>query len=377
MRRRIAETAVFLFAAVLFLLQPVAAEAALTAGDSPNDGGSAILVEWSKEDAAGAESIRILRSESEDGEFEEVGTVPGFETSFKDKRSVLNKTPYYYKIAADFLDGSVLETAAASPAMASVQYFHSGRLNILLGSLLTAFLVMLFIYLAKTGMELYIRPIAGIEAVDEAIGRATEMGKPILYVSGLGSISDIATLAAISILGRVAKKAAEYDTPLLVPCRDPIVMAVQQEVVKEAYLSVNRPDAYREENIFYITDSQFGYVAAVDGIMIREKPATNFYMGMFFAESLLLAETGASTGAIQISGTDMVTQIPFFITSCDYTLIGEELYAAGAYLSAEPLLLGSLKGQDWTKFIIVIMMIVGILASLLGFSGVQDWFITQ
>jgi len=349
----------------------------LTACDQANDGGGAIVLEWSKEDVLDAETVRIFRSESMDGEFEEAGSVPGFEVSFKDNREVLNNTPYYYRIVADLLDGSRVEISTTSPAMASVQYFHLGRLNILIGSLLTSFLVMLFIYKARAGQELYIRPIAGIEAVDEAIGRATEMGKPILYVSGLGSIADIATLAAISILGRVARKAAEYDTPLLVPCRDPIVMTVQQEIVKEAYMSMSRPDAYREENIFYITDSQFGYVAAVDGIMIREKPATNFYMGMFFAESLLLAETGASTGAIQIAGTDMVTQIPFFITSCDYTLIGEELYAAGAYLSGEPLLLGSLKGQDWTKFAIVILVMAGILATFFGFDAVQDWFITQ
>ncbi len=377
MRRRIADALIFLPAIVPILLLPVAASAMLTACDQANDGGGAIVLEWSKEDVLDAETVRIFRSESMDGEFEEAGSVPGFEVSFKDNREVLNNTPYYYRIVADLLDGSRVEISTTSPAMASVQYFHLGRLNILIGSLLTSFLVMLFIYKARAGQELYIRPIAGIEAVDEAIGRATEMGKPILYVSGLGSIADIATLAAISILGRVARKAAEYDTPLLVPCRDPIVMTVQQEIVKEAYMSMSRPDAYREENIFYITDSQFGYVAAVDGIMIREKPATNFYMGMFFAESLLLAETGASTGAIQIAGTDMVTQIPFFITSCDYTLIGEELYAAGAYLSGEPLLLGSLKGQDWTKFAIVILVMAGILATFFGFDAVQDWFITQ
>jgi len=65
--------------------------------------------------------------------------------------------------------------------------------------------------------------------------------------------------------------------------------------------------------------------------MLREKPAANFFMGMFYAESLILAETGNRTGAIQIAGTDADTQLPFFITACDYTLMGEELYAASAY----------------------------------------------
>ena len=59
-------------------------------------------------------------------------------------------------------------------------------------------------------------------------------------------------------------------------------------------------------------------------------------MGKFFAESLLFAETGNSIGAIQIAGTGSQTQIPFFVTACDYTLMGEEFFAASAYLSKEP-----------------------------------------
>ena len=81
--------------------------------------------------------------------------------------------------------------------------------------------------------------------------------------------------------------------------------------------------------------------------MLREKPAAIFLQGTFYAESLILAETGNSVGAIQIAGTDSEHQLPFFIAACDYTLIGEELYAASAYLSREPMLLGSLRGQDW------------------------------
>ena len=78
----------------------------------------------------------------------------------------------------------------------------------------------------------------------------------------------------------------------------------------------------------------------LDGIMVRERPATVFLLGMFYAESLILAETANSVGAIQIAGTDASSQLPFFIAACDYTLIGEELYAASAYMSREPLLLG-------------------------------------
>jgi hypothetical protein len=76
-------------------------------------------------------------------------------------------------------------------------------------------------------------------------------------------------------------------------------------------------------------------------------------------------------GAVQVAGTDSITQLPFFITACDYTLMGEELYAASAYLSKEPMLLGSLRGQDWGKLLVIASLLVGAVLRLLGF----DWFV--
>ncbi len=214
----------------------------------------------------------------------------------------------------------------------------------------------------RKGREYFIRPIAGITHIDEALGRDTEMGKPILYVMGLGTLGDLPTLASMTILGRVAKKAAEYQNRLIVPSADPIVMLVAQETVRSAYIDAGRPDAYNENDIYFITRSQFSYAAAVSGIMMREKTATHFFMGWFAAESLILSEAGAMTGAIQISGTDAVSQLPFFITSCDYTLMGEELYAASAYMSGDPLQISGLKIQDSLKAIYAILMVLGTIA---------------
>jgi len=236
-------------------------------------------------------------------------------------------------------------------------------------------IVALVIPLLKRGGDIYIRPIPAIAAVEEAIGRATEMGKPILFVPGISTIEDVATLAALNILAPTAEKAAQYDSKLIVPNYDPIVFTVTQEVVKEAYLKAGRPDAYSDENVFFLSARQFAYAAAVNGIMMREKPATNFFLGTFYAESLLLAETGNMTGAIQIAGTDMVTQLPFFIVACDYTLIGEELYAAGAYMGGDPKLIGSLKGQDWNKALILLFLLLSAFGYVIygAFKSPADW----
>jgi len=260
----------------------------------------------------------------------------------------------------------IVQILDAGSATTSEQWFNRATANNLILCLIFAAIIMSFILAARRNPNLFIRRIQGLEAVDEAIGRATEMGKPVLHINGLDPLSTLSTIAAVNILGRIARRVANYESDLLVPCFDPVVMTVSQEVVKNAYLEAGRPDAYREENIYFLTDQQFSYVASVCGIMVREKPAANFMLGYFYAESLVLAETGYTTGAIQIAGTDALAQLPFFITTCDYTLIGEELYAASAYLSREPMLLGSLKGQDIGKAFVMLMIILGSIMATVG-----------
>ena len=254
------------------------------------------------------------------------------------------------------------------------RWFDPGKIWIFFAVLLYSATVVYCIYHARSGKELFIRRIPGLEAVDEAIGRATEMGRSIMYILGLGGVSNVATIASMNILSQVAKKTADYETPLRVPCNDPIVMNVVREMVRTAYLNEGRPDAYNEENIFFLTESQFAYAAGVDGMMVRERPAAVFLQGSFFAESLILAETGNSIGAIQIAGTDKEHQLPFFIAACDYTLIGEELYAASAYLSREPMLLGSLKGQDYGKVMIFGAIVIGVILELCGITWMTTVF---
>jgi len=256
-------------------------------------------------------------------------------------------------------------------------WFNTERTNMLVAIILLVLLIVYFIFTAQKGKVYYIRKIAGLAALDDAVGRATEMGKAVLYVPGSQDMDDIQTLAGLSILGHVAEKTAEYDTPIMVPTARSLVMSTAQEVVKEAYLKAGRPDAYKSENVRYLTDDQFGYVAGVDGIMVRERTAANFYMGSFYAESLILAETGHSTGAIQIAGTAMSAQLPFFVAACDYTLIGEELFAASAYLSKEPLQVGSLKGQDMGKLFFLIAIIIGVILETFGIKSFTEWFIIK
>jgi hypothetical protein len=351
----------------------------LRAFDTPNDRGRSITLSW--EAVEGVEGYVVDRTAA-GAEPELLGATAAGETGYLDEAAT-DGVEYAYRVGA-FANADTAWSEPSAGVTSRPQFFNTNRVNILVAMVIFFALVVYFIETARKGKSLFVRRIAGLDAVEEAVGRATEMGKPIVYVPGLGGVSDIATIASINILGEVAKKTAQYDSALLVPNRDPIVYTVLREVVKEAYTKAGRPDAFKSDNVFFITSEQFAYAAAVDGLMVREKPATNFFLGTFWAESLILAETGASTGAIQIAGTDSVFQLPFFITACDYTLIGEELYAASAYLSREPLLLGSLKGQDYGKIIILVLVTVGSVLLLLSkvpalsfFSRIVSFFATS
>lgn len=251
--------------------------------------------------------------------------------------------------------------------------FRADRINALILISLFSAAVLLYTRWAKQGKPLFLRKIPGLDAVEEAVGRATEMGRPVLFIPGIDELDQIETIAGVSILGRVAKITAQYDTPLTVPVRYPLVLAASQEVVEQAYIEMGKRDAYDKDTVRYVAGEQFAFTATVNGYMMRERPATNIYMGAFFAESLLLAETGNAAGSIQIAGTARPEQLPFFIAACDYTLMGEELYAASAYLSREPIMTGGLKGQDFIKILIAASIILGVMLVILGYG---DTFIS-
>lgn len=227
---------------------------------------------------------------------------------------------------------------------------------------------------AKKGKPISIRKIAGLDAIEEAIGRSTEMGRPVHYCPGIGGVGAVEapqTFAGLAILSHVGHLAARFDVPLIVTIRQPEVFPMAEETVRQAYLEEGKGDAYEATNIRFLSSQQFAYAAALFGIMAREKPAANFMMGAFWAEALMLAEVGSEVGALQITGTAALAQVPFFVASSDYTLIGEELFAAAAYLSRDDMQLGSILGQDLAKAIVALLIVVGVVAKTAG----SDYFV--
>ena len=334
----------------------------LVGTDVPNDAGRAVELTWNgsaSEATPGAVTLYLIeRALRPGGPWEPVDSVLMAVHSRTDG-SVRRNTDYYYRITAVGEGGRTPALSVTGPVIAKSHWFNGTRWSTLIFTMLYFAFVLWYVWQAQSGKKPFVRRIAGIDAIEEAIGRATEMGRSVLYVPGIQDIDEIQTVQGLIILESVAKLTAKYQTPITVPVAYPIPFTIAEEMVRGGHLHAGRPEQYDPNSVRFVSPEQFAYVASITGIMLRDKPAAHIFMGSFFAESLLLAETGFTTGAIQVAGTANVHQLPFFVVACDYTLIGEELYAASAYLSGEPKLVGGLKGADLMKIVIILVVLVG------------------
>lgn len=351
----------------------------VNAFDTPNDNGASVTITWNKsaDDGVGAKTVigyNVLRK-SPDAEFEVITESPlkAGATRYVDQ-GAKGGPAYTYIVRAITASGSTVDSVATAPVKAVGNWYHTKKTTLLVAILFFSGVTLVFIQISRGGKKLFIRKIAGLDAVEEAVGRATEMGRPIFFVPGIGQLDSPGTIAGINIFEAVAGYAAADQTKLKAPCADPIVMNVMQNSLKEVYQAAGRPDLFQSDDVYFVNDRQFSYVAAVDGMITREKPAAIFLQGVFYAESLILSEVGNSVGAIQIAGTNQDTQLPFFITACDYTLLGEELYAASAYIKGDPLQIGTLKAQDLVKLILFVLMFAGTILALFDINWILSIF---
>lgn len=257
---------------------------------------------------------------------------------------------------------------------------NEGMVAPLVFVVITTIVILFTLFTARRGAYVpKLRRLPALDAIEEAVGRATEMGKPIIYGTGLGGLADevaAQTVAGLSVLGYTAEMAAKYGARLIYCVYDPSIQPLAYEIVQQAHVRAGHPETFSSDNIIFLANDQFPWAFGVVGMVQREKAAATIYMGAFWAESLILAETGYHAGAIQIAGTANRHQLQFFVAACDYALIGEELLAAGAYLSNDPTQIGSIWGQDVGRIISLLVLIVGAILTWAGFTALNDFLAT-
>jgi len=243
-------------------------------------------------------------------------------------------------------------------------------------------LLLLFIFLfivtylkienSKKGKPPSIRRIPGIDVIEEAVGRSVELGKGIHFTTGGGgggltTSRAPAHLSGLYILDYVANRSAEFGVPLIFSTPYADIIPVAEDYMKQA--CTIHGQTFDISRVRFYPDSS--YRMGVMGTLARENIGTNFMMGWFWSEALNIAEVGAQMGCIQIAGCPDDSSIPFLIAACDYVLISEELIVAGAYLSKDPAMLGSVGGSDFAKLVAIFLIIIGTILTSLN----VEWFI--
>jgi len=221
-----------------------------------------------------------------------------------------------------------------------------------------------------------IRTLPAMLAIPEAVGRAAEMGKPVFWTPGIGGGLNNATqgpqiLASISILEYLTEECVKAGVRLDAFCPLPDALPLVEETMRTAYLSQGKPEEFDIESITFIS-GQSAYLSGVLGYFQRERPASNILMGGFYYESVVIGEAGNAIEAMQIGGTNNTHQMPFLVATCDYMLLAEELFAASASVSGDPEMIGSIKGEDIIKLLLVAMTGVGFLLGAAGITVIAD-----
>lgn len=238
-----------------------------------------------------------------------------------------------------------------------------GRVFTFIAGVLICGAIVLYIKKAQKGIKFEFRPMPSLDAIDEAIGRAVEMGKSVHFTPGpeplTGPKGGPTMFAGFDFLAYIAEKSARMDVNFIDTTGSGDVQTVSEEIVRHAYARAGRSDAFSIDKVRYLSTDQWAYASEVADILRTEQVQANIMIGYFGAESLVIAESGHQNGAIQIAGTTNTYQMPFFVAACDYVFIGEEVIAGAAYLSGNPVDTGALVGEDFGKVLSVVLILVG------------------
>ena len=338
---------------------PLAGVGNIVAHDSPHDAGGVIELYWtlSRADVLGQERVsgyQVLRSEAAKDEFEIIATLGPGTDRFVDTNASAS-TEYKYRIRTLTYSGEHIDSESSDIVSSSGQWFRPQYIPIIVAIIVIAFFMFITRQLPVVD-EVWIFP--SIRNLAETVIRPHS--EPLVYVPGTGSYSSMATIASITLMEQIIELMREHNNEIEVNVSDPITFSAVTECL----------DYLDHSTAYYISPDKAVFSMAYTQKMLTKSAETAVLVGSMDDESLLLTEAGSRSGAFQIAGTDNVSQIPFLLSTCELTLIGEVIFLAGPQLSpdgyrAATLLHDRLKRTAW------ILLLLGIIGAKLGWN----WYI--
>jgi hypothetical protein len=229
-------------------------------------------------------------------------------------------------------------------------------------------LFLIFTVRAKGGAYFPLRPLPAYARLQELVHQAIESGKPIHVGLGSGEVGGPATteaLMGLTVFDYVARHAAASNQTVLGTTGDPTILATAQGVLQRARMEAGYPEYYQGREVSYAGPDPLAYAASAADAVGREAHTANVLLGRFGAEGLWMAEAMRTPAMAQLGGSSDPRGVALLAASLDEVVIGEEVFAAGAYLH-RPSHLGSLAMQDMLRMVMILSILVGVILFSLG-----------
>ncbi|MFH1524463.1 MAG: DUF6754 domain-containing protein [Chloroflexota bacterium] len=209
------------------------------------------------------------------------------------------------------------------------------------------------------------RDIPAYTRLHRAIGRVVEDGTRLHISLGRGAITSpqsASALSGLTLLRRLSELTSAGDRPPIATSGDPALTILSQDTLQTTAQGIYDPTAGRLTGL-----TPFSFAAGAALAVHDENISTNALMGNFGVEAALLTDAGERAGAFTLAASDNLTAQAVIYASAQEPLIGEELYAAGAYTDAGSFHISSLIAQDVLRWLIITVIVVGALLKLTGF----------
>lgn len=244
-------------------------------------------------------------------------------------------------------------------------------LVIAIGILLLALILLVGLSLLRSRMPVAFRPIEAFDRLTRSVGLAVENGTRLHISIGRGSLltaRGASALAGLAMLFKLTERTSLSDRPPVVTSGDAALAILSQDTLQSGYRAAGAEEQYRYSTGRLTGLTPFSYAAGTIPIMQDEGVSTNVFLGDFGAESALMADAAERENSTLIAASDSLSAQSVFYASAQDPLIGEELFAAGAYVGAGPVHEASLTVQDILRWLIIFAILIG--AGIRLFLGV-------
>lgn len=239
----------------------------------------------------------------------------------------------------------------------------------LLFILLCLGLILFYIFSDRTRAKINLRGIQAFRHFRREVDLAVEAGKRLHISLGRGNINDLqggSAFIGLTILDRCARAASNSDRPPVTTSGDGVITILSQDTLQSTYRSLATVQRYDPTNARLTGLTPMAYAAGAMPTIHDEQVSANIFAGHFGTEIALLTEAGDRSRSLTVAGSDSIPAQAVLFATADEALLGEELYAAGAYLGAGTAHTASLRMQDIIRWVLVVAIVIGAILKLLG-----------